>query len=223
MPKKQKSTAVEVQKEATEKPARIPWYRHVWIVLSFLGAALYGLVAHGPTLLANAEKLPSDFQHVSGQFLSWYYEDREWEGLWSANPGGYVDMGDMKLSDVDIKLRLAAEQGRIGGEIATKSICRAVPMFDYLLLEGKVSGNTAKVTAFNFIGGERKNFFRFTMQRDGVVITISLKEGSPAWFPSAARIGRHPGTEDRYKSLTGTCSVEKEALLKQIQSKGSDR
>jgi len=223
MAKKQKSTVVKAPRVPAGKPTSDPWYRRAWVVLSFLGAALYGLIANGPTLLASAEKLPGEYQRVSGQFLTWYYEDREWEGLWSASPEGYVDIGDMKLSDVDIKLHLAVEHGRIGGEIATKAICRAVPMFDYLLLEGQISGNTATVTAFDFIGGERKNFFRFTVQRDGAVIAISLKEGSPEWLPPAARIGLHPGNEDPYKSLTGTCSVEREALLKQIRPKGLGR
>jgi hypothetical protein len=223
MPKKQKSTGAKGPKHAADRPVTVAWYRRAWVVLSIIGAALYGLIANGPTLLANAEKLPGDFGRVSGKFLSWYYKDRDWEGLWSANPEGYVDMGDMKLSDVDIKLHLAVEHGKIGGEIATKSICRAMPMFDYLLLDGTISGNTATVTAFDFIGGERRNFFRFTAQREGVVITISLKEGSPEWLPSAAKIGLHPGKQDPYKSLTGTCSVEREALLKQIRPKGLGR
>jgi hypothetical protein len=217
MAKKQKSAAVQA---TADKPTSVPWYRRTWFVLSFIGAGLYGLVANGPTLLASAEKLPSEYERVSGKFQSWYYKDKEWEGLWSANPEGYADIGDMKLSGVDIKLHLVVEHGRIGGEIATKSICQVVPMFDYLLLEGEISGNKATVTAFDFIGGERKNFFRFTAQRDGAVISIDLKEGMAEWLPSAARIGLHPDKEDQYKSLTGTCSVEREALLKQIRPKG---
>jgi hypothetical protein len=94
-----------------------------------------------------------------------------------ASPERYVDTGDMKLSDVDVKLHLLAERGRIGGEIAMKSICHAIPMFDYLLLEEKVRGDTATITAFDSIGGERKNFFRFTAKRDHLIITVSLKEG----------------------------------------------
>ena len=186
----------------------------MWFLITIIGAGLYGLVANGPMLLSNAEKLPSEFERVSGKFLSWYYEDQAWEGLWSASPEGYVDSVDMKLSDVDIKLHLIAEHGRIGGEIAMKSICLVVPMFDYLLLEGKVSGDTATITAFDFIGGERKNFFRFSAKRDGVVIMVSPEEGSLELLPPIpVRIGLHPSLEgeDPYDQLTGTCGVEKEA------------
>lgn len=204
----------------------VPWYRRVWFLITLIGAGLYGLLANGPTMLSNAEKLPAEFERVSGKFLSWYYEDQAWEGLWSANPEGYVDSVEMKLSPVDIKLHLLSEHGKIGGEISMKSICRVVPMFDYLLLEGKVSGDIATITAFDFIGGERKNFFRFSAKRDGVVITVSPKEGAREWLPAApVRIGLHPFREgeDPYDQLTGTCRVEKEELMKMIRPEGMGR
>ncbi len=199
----------------------VPWYRRVWFLITLVGAGLYGLIANGPMMLSNAEKLPAEFERVSGKFLSWYYEDQAWEGLWSANPEGYVDSVEMKLSAVDIKLHLLSEHGKIGGEISMKSICRVVPMFDYLLLEGKVSGDLATITAFDFIGGERKNFFRFSAKRDGVVITVSPEEGAREWLPAIpVRIGLHPFREgeDPYDQLTGTCRVEKEELMKKIRS-----
>ena len=204
----------------------LPWYRRVWFLITLVGAGLYGLLANGPMLLSNAEKLPSEFERVSGKFLSWYYEDQAWTGLWSANPEGYVDSVEMKLSDVDIKLHLLSEHGRIGGEISMKSICRVVPMFDYLLLEGKISGDIATITAFDFIGGERKNFFRFSAKRDGVVITVAPGEGVQEWLPAVPeRIGLHPSREgeDPYDQLTGTCRVEKEELMKKIRPSGLGR
>lgn len=195
----------------------------MWLLITLIGAGVYGLLANGPTLLSNAEKLPSEFERVSDKFLSWYYKDQAWTGLWSANPEGYVDTEDMKLSDVDIKLHLVAEHGWIDGEVAMKSICSVVPMFDYLLLEGKVSGDIATITAFDFIGGKRKNFFRFTAKRDGVVITVSQKEGAQGWLPSVpVRVGLHPlhDGEDPYNQLTGTCRVEKEELMEKIRPEG---
>lgn len=216
MPRKRRQSSAKPPITPSDVKVRAPTprYRRVWFLITIIGAGLYGLVANGPMLLSNAEKLPSEFERVSGKFLSWYYEDQAWEGLWSASPEGYVDSVDMKLSDVDIKLHLIAEHGRIGGEIAMKSICLVVPMFDYLLLEGKVSGDTATITAFDFIGGERKNFFRFSAKRDGVVIMVSPEEGSLELLPPIpVRIGLHPSLEgeDPYDQLTGTCGVEKEA------------
>lgn len=212
--------------EPSDSLASIPWYRRVWVLIVIVCTPIYWVIDNGPVLLSNAEKLPSEFERVSGKFLAWYYDDQDWSGLWSAYPEGYVDAEDMKLSDVDIKLHLMSEHGRIGGEISMKSICRVVPMFDYLLLEGKVSGDLATITAFDFIGGERKNFFRLYAKRDGVVITVSPKEGALGWLPDApVRIGLHPprDDEDPYDQLTGTCREEKEALMKQIRPKGLGR
>lgn len=206
--------------------AKIPWYRRVWILTVIVCTAIYWVLVNGLVLLSNGEKLPAEFERVSGKFFAWYYDDQSWSGLWSANPEGYVDVEDMKLSDVDIKLHLIAEHGRIGGEISMKSICCVVPMFDYLLLEGKVSGDIAIITAFDFIGGERKNFFQFYAKRDGVVITVSPKEGSREWLPEVpVRIGLHPPLDgdDPYDQLIGTCKEEKEALMAQVRPKGLGR
>ncbi|NMQ18583.1 hypothetical protein E4P82_04840 [Candidatus Competibacter phosphatis] len=223
MPRKKRQPSAKLPEASSDALVKVPWYRRAWFLITLIGAGIYGLLANGPTLLSNAEKLPSEFERVSGKFLSWYYKDQAWTGLWSANPEGYVDTEDMKLSDVDIKLHLIAEHGWIDGEISMKSICNVVPMFDYLLLEGKVGGDIATITAFDFIGGERKNFFRFTAKRDGVVITVSPKEGAQGWLPSApARVGLHPllDGENPYNQLTGTCRVEKEELMKKIRPKG---
>ena len=219
------------QVSAETQPARprTPWYRRLWVVLSFLAAGFYGLLANGPTLLANAEKLPADVERVSGKFLSWYYEDQAWDGFWTAHPEGYVDIGDMKLSDVDLKLHLMAEHGKLGGEIATKTICHAVPFVDYFLLEGKVSTTepkSATITAWDLIGGEKKYFFRFVVKREGAVVTVSQTEGAPGWLPPSARLGLHPdgGSEDDpYKQLQGTCATEKEEFLKKIRPPGLGR
>ncbi|MEW6400285.1 MAG: hypothetical protein AB1649_00725 [Chloroflexota bacterium] len=226
MPRKKRLSPAKPPATSSTVQVKAPWYLRVWFVITLVGAGLYGLLANGPMLLSNAEKLPSEFERVSGKFLSWHYEDQAWEGLWSANPEGYVDSVEMKLSDVDIKLHLLVEHGNIGGEISMKSICHVVPMFDYLLLEGKVSGDTATITAFDFIGGERKNFFRFFAKRDGVVITVSPGEGAQDWLPSApVRIGLHPSnkSEDPYDQLFETCKVEKEALMKKIRPDGLGR
>lgn len=72
-----------------------PWYKRAWLVISLIGAGAFGLLANGPTLLSNAEKLPSEFERVYGKFWSWYHDDQEWRGLWSADPEGYVDIEEM--------------------------------------------------------------------------------------------------------------------------------
>jgi hypothetical protein len=196
-----------------------PWYRRIWILLSILGAGLFGLVANGPMLLENAEKLPSTVDRVSGKFMSWYYEDKSWEGFWSANPEEYVNIEEVNLSDVDIKIHLKADKGRLDGEISTKKICSVTPMFDYLLLEGEAHGKEATITVYDFIDGRRHNFFQFTAQKEGVVLSIAMKEGAKDWIPFPARLGLHSSAGDPYALLEGTCSKERKELLAKLKPK----
>jgi hypothetical protein len=154
----------------------------------------------------------------------WYYDDKAWTGVWSARPEGYVDSGDMKLSDTDLMLNLIVDHGKVGGDLSTKAICKINPMFDYLMLEGDISGDTATITAFDFIGGKRENFFRFTAKREGVVMNVELKEGFIDWIPRPVRIARHPDEgEDPYANMPGLCADEKGKFMKQIRPSGLEK
>lgn len=205
-------------------PATVPWYRRIWVILTALGAVLGFVLLQGPTALQNAERLPSDIERVTGRFLSWYYDDKAWNGIWSAKPEGYADAGDMSLSDSDLMLNLVVEYGKVGGDLSTKAICKINPMFDFLMLEGKISGDTATILAFDFIGGKRENFFRFTAKREGIVMNVTLQEGFTDWIPQPVRIARHPGDgEDPYAKMSGLCAAEKEELMKQIRPAGLEK
>ena len=202
-----------------------PWYRRVWLVLSVLGAAVLGLLSNGPTLLVNAEKLPGEYARVSNRFFAWFYSDEDWEGVWSAGAEGYVDGASMNLSASDLVLHITPQRGRIGGEIAMPVICRATPLLDYYLLDGQVSGDTATITAYDYVGGYRQNFFRFNAKREGVVITVTPAAGAIDWLPTATRIALHPRveSEDPYKLLHGKCAAEREAFMKTIRPQGLGR
>lgn len=155
-----------------------PWHKRAWLVISIIGAGLIWLLANGLTILTNAEKLPTEAERVYGEFLSWHHDDKEWQGVWSAYSDGYIDFSEMDVSDVDYILYLQAEHGVIDGAFSTKTICKTVPMLDYLLLEGKTDGDTASITAYDFIDGKRINFFRFIAKREGLAMTLTLKEGA---------------------------------------------
>ena len=219
MRKRRRPAAVSPPESPSIPEPKTPWYKRAWVVVTFVSSVLIGLLSQGSTLLSNAEKLPGDFDRVLGKFLSWHYDDSGWAGLWSGNPEGYVDSVDMKLSETDVKLHLYADRGRIGGEVAMKSICRVVPIFDYLLLEGSVSGNIATIVAFDHIGGRRENFFTITAKREGVVMEVALKDGMRDWLPVPVRIALSPPKEgeDPYEQMMGTCKAEKEELLKEVR------
>ena len=89
-----------------------------------------------------------------------------------------------------------------------------MPLFDYVLIEGKVSGTKANILAFDMIGGSRKNLAKFNLTRDGIVLTVVPSEGAKAWLPQPVRIGLHPDetSDAAYKSLSGFCKAERDAL-----------
>jgi hypothetical protein len=202
-----------------------PLYSRLWPVLTLLGAAVYGLLSEGPTLLTNAEKLPGEYERVSNSFLEWFYSDKDWKGIWSAGAEGYVDGASMNLSESDLVLHITPQRGKIGGEISLRIICLATPLLDYYLLDGQVLGDTATITAYDFVGGHRQNFFRFSAKRDGVVMTISPVAGANDWLPAVTRIALHPTSEyeDPYKLLHGKCAVEREVFMKTIRPQGLGR
>lgn len=179
------------------KPAKAAWYKSVWVIVpgaaSVIGTVLYVTLTDGPTMLSNAEKIPAAFVSVKSKFLGWYYDDEAWSGMWSAFPEGYTDTEDMNLSKVDLHLDINAGQGKIGGVVTTHKICQALPAFDFVLVEGAVSGNEAKITVYDFIGGKRTDFAQLTLRREGRVMTVTPAGGRIDWFPKVARIGRHPG------------------------------
>ncbi|WP_114996972.1 hypothetical protein [Xanthomonas campestris] len=183
----------EVQQPQQAAPAvKVPWYKRVWIVVSATSVVVSAILLKGPTLLENARILPGEARQTASEFQSWAKEDAEWTGHWSSFPEGIVDIADMRLSNVDMQITIWASQGDIDGTIATKSICKSIPVLNYVLLRGKVSGNTAHVTAWDTVQGHKTDFAELKIVRDGNVITVAPASGREDWFPATARLGRHP-------------------------------
>lgn len=190
MARKSKTKATPLQQAAPA--AKVPWYKRVWVVVSATSVVVSAILLKGPTLLQNARVLPAEVRQTTSQFQSWAKEDAEWTGRWSSFPEGIVDMADMRLSDVDMQITVWASQGNIDGTIANKNICKSIPVLNYVLLRGEVSGNTAYVTAWDIVQGQKTDFAELKLVRDGNVITVTPSSGRTDWFPATARLGRHP-------------------------------
>jgi hypothetical protein len=189
------------------------WHQTLWAKLSAAVAAVGMVVINLPAFLDGAEKSPAAFERVINKFQSWYYEDAEWSGLWSAGAEGYVDSAEMDLSAVDLKIHLMVENGHVGGELSGSSICKSVPFLDYLLLDGEISWGRAVVTAFDYVDGKRQDFFRFTAKREGAVLIVTAENPKAGWIPAESRIAFHPdfSDEDIYLYLQGSCAQERTA------------
>ena len=121
-----------------------PFYKKPWVVL--LGSAIavvFTFLLNAPTFFQNLRGLPEEIHKTNSELLSWAKEDAEWTGLWSSSSEGFVDGGDLILSDADIQITIWSKEGKIHGTIATGEICKVLPVFNYVLLNGEVTGDTA--------------------------------------------------------------------------------
>ncbi len=185
-----------------------PWYKRMWVVVSAVGAIAFSLGLHGPTLLQNIRKMPAEVHETTDQYMSWLKEDKNWEGDWSNFPEGIVNMADMQLSeDVDLKISISSKNGQVDGMIATGAICKNVPYFDFLMLRGNVSGDTAHLEAWDIVGGKSRVFAKIDLVRKDDVITVKPLAGAKSWFPNDARIGRHPSAEPDF--MSGYCKEKR--------------
>ncbi len=175
------------------------------------------VLLNAPQMLQNARILPKEVGETTSQFRSWLKEDSEWTGHWTARPEAYADIADMQLSDVDMQITIWSSQGGIDGTIATKKICKALPLLNYVLLRGEVFGNTANVIAWDIVQGHKTDFAKLTLVRDGNIISVTPTNGMKDWFPTVARLARSsPGEEPEPDQ--SFCAPEREALFKKISS-----
>ena len=178
--------------QQVEPSASLPWYKRLWVVVFAVSGVVSAILLNGPNLLQNARILPTEIHQTVSQFLSWFKDDADWTGHWSSFPEGIVDMADMHLSDVDMQITVWAKGGGIDGTIATKSICKSIPVLNYVLLRGEISGTTANVIAWDIVQGHKTDFAQLRLDRDGDIITVTPVNGRKEWFPETARLGKHP-------------------------------
>lgn len=199
---------------------KTPWYKRFWVIASGICAIVAAILVNGPEALRNSRVLPSEVSKTISQFRSWVKEDSEWTGKWTAHPEGFADLADMQLSDVDLEIVIWATEGRIDGTIATKRLCKELPMFNYILLEGSVFGNSAKVVAWDLVGGHRVDFARLTLERDGYLMAVTPIAGNKEWFPATARIARDPSAPEEKGKLDADhtfCAAEKADFLNSLR------
>jgi hypothetical protein len=198
---------------------REPWYKKLWFGVSVLSVVLFTLIINATSLLSNLENFPKDASRTTSKFLSWYFDDEQWTGLWSSFPEGYVDLVEMELSDVDLRLDITSENGQIEGMIVSQKMCEAVPFSPFLLVDGEVDGSTALIRVYDFVGGRRQDFAAATLKREGVIMTIVPTDGLVDWLPNGARIGLHPEAKDDEKNsfFFNFCKEERAAAMKSLR------
>ena len=208
----------QAARESQPQPNR-RWYHTAWPWVTATFVLAGWVLLNGVTALTNLEQLPTTARRSLDRYLSWYHNDAEWSGVWSTAAEGYVDF--VQLSAVDVRIEMNVAQGRIDGTIASPSLCKFLPMFDFVLLEGNVRGKTIEAVAYDFIGGKRQNFFQVRMRLDGAeTMIVEPIEGYVELLPNAAKIRRHPGEvaidERALGKCPSYCSTERENFFREL-------
>lgn len=195
--RKNKKRSVDRAKSAKSKDAAVmPYVKKSWVIFTAIAGVFFTALLNAPAFLENARKLPASYQQTKAQYLSWLHDDSGWTANWSSFPEGLIDIEEMRLSDVDMQITIWASQGNIDGVIGTRAICKQFPFWDYVLLRGKVSGDSAEVIVFDYIGGLSRDFAQLQLERNDNVLTVTPISGQMDWFPATARLGRHPRAQD---------------------------
>jgi hypothetical protein len=212
------------KKRRAEPPLPIPadpprptgWQRLAkpWAVIVAVGTVVGALLLNINTILANVRALPDEVHKTTYQFTRWYFQDAQWNGYWTSKPEGVVDAADMNLSSEPVALELAVENGVIDGTIATRQICEGIPLYDFVLLKGRVSltRSRAWVDAWDTFQGHSHNIARLTLQRDGAVMTVKPRVGIVKYFPPQARVAANPSGRPEGEF----CEGKQVAIAKQL-------
>jgi hypothetical protein len=206
---KQKPAPIAIEKPKVSD--KKPWYKKVWT----LGVAAVGVIAaiglKGPEVVDGLRKLPATISSAYEQFSTWKSDDAEWVGVWSNNTEGYVDSEDMRISATEMRFEIESTRGVLTGVVASRKICKSLPIFNFVLIDGKTSFSSADVDVFDFVGGRRQLFAKLKLQRDGPVLIVKAVDDPAGWFGERVRLARsavhdqatHEKTRDTF------CSAEK--------------
>lgn len=193
-----------------------------WTLTSATLGFIAWTLSNGPTALQNLRNLPNEIVKTWSAYSSWLHEDSEWTGAWSASPEGHVNAAEMALSDSNLVITLSSSRGKIDGTIASKSLCRELPFFNFVLAEGEVStfGGNAEIKAYDYIGGKRIELASLALRRRGAVMQVIFEDGPMQVIDSPVRIARNPRNSDSEEPQPDHeyCAEERRAFFKRIAS-----
>lgn len=174
------------EKREHAKTTALDWIKSPWVIL--LWPILSFVLLDAATVVNNAKTLNSEWENIKPSI----YETESWSGVWVTTPEGYVDGEDMGIdwdAPNEPHLEIIAEEDGFGGTISTHGICKMVG-WDFLQLEGKlpIVGNSTTAIVWDIIQGHRQEFARLKLTRTGISMEVELLEGSPAMFPTKAKV-----------------------------------
>lgn len=187
-----------------------------WIAFVTVAGALGALGLQGPDAIDGLMKLPPKATEAWHKFLGWKGDDAGWTGIWSNDIEGYVNNVDLAISNVEMRVDLAADKGMLDGMFATRELCKQIPLFNFVLVRGSSAFDSADAEIYDFIGGKERLFARVTLKRDGPVLVIQATEDRLGWFKGPVRLARAVGsdTATQDKARDSFCETERNEWVK---------
>jgi len=156
--------------------------------------AIGWILMNGVTAIDNAERLPSAISRLHTKASNWYHTDQSWTGYWTNE--GEIDARYQQSIYVDLDLLVQSDG--VQGTITSVPQSEAIP-FEYVLVEGAVSGDTLNLLAYDYFQGIRKEIATFSVTRikaEGLdQIKLTTIQQSQPWYPKEATLWRSGETK----------------------------
>lgn len=182
------------------------------------GAALIGaLFFGGLSALPGATSGPASLQHKWNALLSWYYDDRAWEGTWSTHPDSATAM--LPLNEQDVFLQLTMAQGVATGIIASPTLCAQFPFSDTAQFQGEMVDGQLHGTASPMVGGEPQGMVTIVITRDGNNLRLLATADEVPLFSKPILIRKlvDLSASRASEQLQGYCDKQREALIRRLR------
>lgn len=183
------------------------------------GAALIAALFFGGwSALPGATSGSASLQHKWNALLSWYYDDRAWEGSWSTHPDSATAM--LPLNEQDVFLQLAMAQGVAAGIVASPTLCTRFPFSDTAQFHGEMVDGQLHGTAYPMVGGEPQGVVTIVITRDGGNLRLAATANEVPLFSEPILIRKHDdlSASRALAQLQGYCDNQREALIRRLRA-----
>lgn len=192
--------------------------------VKLLFGVLVTIVALASALLTLLKIYASDeetFKRYADRAIAWHYKTDLWNGYFSNQFEGIVNIAELNLSDSTMALALQVSGNTIDGGMAEKRLCGIFPPQDFKLVRGTIShfGNSAEIQIFEYVQGHTKMYAEFDLQHDGLVIEVTPKRNSRWFGRDVIRLIHHPEStiDSGFTEMKGVCKEEQAEFRKMLK------
>ncbi|HGM6972328.1 MULTISPECIES: hypothetical protein [Serratia] len=151
----------------------------VWPCITIIVVCISWVLINGDKVIDNIEK-----------FKVWYGSSAAMEGIWDNSTEGDIDPPLWLTNQNEfVQVRLTVKDSILDGTISSENQRKHIP-FDYILLTGKKRPfrDVIDAEAFDYIGGKRVSFGKFTISIEGDALAVESLSDSQTFFPKKSML-----------------------------------